>query len=206
MTEPQNLQKAALRGEPSYVWRDGQRRRLKMILEAVENRLAGRALVDGCGVGQYQFHLAEHVNEIIGLDIEFERLQTAKSRDNRVVNGVGEALPFPDNSFDLILSHEVLEHVEDDQAAINEIVRTLKPGGRMVLFCPNRGYPFETHGVYWRGKYHFGNIPLMNYLPRPLARQTCTACQYLYAPEPETPLHWPAGQIHPTHHGLWRLR
>jgi len=35
-----------------------------------------------------------------------------------------------------------------------------------VLFCPNRGYPFETHGVYWKGKYHFGNIPLVNYLPR----------------------------------------
>ena len=34
------------------------------------------------------------------------------------------------------------------------------------LFCPNRGYPFETHGIYWRGRYHFGNIPLVNYLPR----------------------------------------
>jgi hypothetical protein len=38
----------------------------------------------------------------------------------------------------------------------------------MVVFVPNRGYPFETHGVYWRGRYHFGNIPLVNYLPRRL--------------------------------------
>jgi hypothetical protein len=37
----------------------------------------------------------------------------------------------------------------------------------LVLFVPNRGYPFETHGVYWRGRYRFGNIPLVNYLPRP---------------------------------------
>jgi hypothetical protein len=36
-----------------------------------------------------------------------------------------------------------------------------------VLFVPNRGYPFETHGVYWRGGYRFGNIPFVNYLPRP---------------------------------------
>jgi hypothetical protein len=36
----------------------------------------------------------------------------------------------------------------------------------LVLFCPNRGYPFETHGIYWRGKYRFGNVPLVNYLPR----------------------------------------
>jgi SAM-dependent methyltransferase len=61
----------------------------------------------------------------------------------------------------------VLEHVEDDGAVIKEIVRSLKPGGRLALFCPNRGYPFETHGFYWRGRYHFGNIPLINYLPRP---------------------------------------
>ena len=36
----------------------------------------------------------------------------------------------------------------------------------MVIFVPNRGYPFETHGIFWRGEYHFGNIPLVNYLPR----------------------------------------
>jgi hypothetical protein len=43
-----------------------------------------------------------------------------------------------------------------------------KPGGRIALFCPNRGYPFETHGIYWNGKYYFGNKPFVNYLPRPL--------------------------------------
>ena len=34
-----------------------------------------------------------------------------------------------------------------------------------MIFAPNRLYPFETHGVFWRGRYHFGNIPLVNYLP-----------------------------------------
>jgi SAM-dependent methyltransferase len=100
------------------------------------------------------------------LDIEFERLQEAKTLEPKVVNGVGEDLPFSTGSFDVVLSHEVLEHVQDDLATIDEIVRVLKPGGRLVLFCPNRGYPFETHGIYWRGKYHFGNVPLVNYLPR----------------------------------------
>jgi len=33
---------------------------------------------------------------------------------------------------------------------------------------PNRAYPFETHGLYWRGRYRFGNVPLVNYLPRRL--------------------------------------
>ena len=76
--------------------------------------------------------------------------------------------PFPAECFDVILSHEVLEHVMDDRCAAEEMVRALRPGGRIVLFVPNRGYPFETHGIYWRGRYHFGNIPLVNYLPRRL--------------------------------------
>jgi hypothetical protein len=41
----------------------------------------------------------------------------------------------------------------------------LRPGGRAIVFCPNRLYPFETHGHYWRGQYHFGNTPLINWLP-----------------------------------------
>jgi SAM-dependent methyltransferase len=80
----------------------------------------------------------------------------------------GEDLPFADGSFDVVFSHEVIEHVTDDAAAAAEMVRVLAPGGRIVLFCPNRLYPFETHGHYWRGEYHFGNTPLINYLPNPL--------------------------------------
>lgn len=166
MNEHRDLQKAALRGEPSYVWRDGQRRRLDLILAAAGDRLSGQALVNGCGVGLYLHHMSAVISDILGLDIDFERLQKAKTLADKVIAGAGEKLPFPSESFDLVLSHEVLEHVDDDQAAINEIVRTLRPGGRLVLFCPNRGYPFETHGFYWRGTYHFGNIPLINYLPR----------------------------------------
>ena len=166
MTGQRDMEKAALRGEPSYVWRDGQRRRLDMILKAANERVKGRALVDGCGVGMYLDHMGRCFNKVIGLDIEYERLAEAKFFGEEVTCGVGEALPFPQDSFDFVLSHEVLEHVQDDRQTIKEIIRVLRPGGRLALFCPNRGYPFETHGIYWKGKYHFGNIPLINYLPR----------------------------------------
>jgi SAM-dependent methyltransferase len=147
--------KAALRGEPSYIWRAGQERRLGMILEAAGDRARGRVLVDGCGAAY-----------AVGLDIELERTFDAHAKGPDAVCGAGEYLPFPANEFDLLLNHEVLEHVQDDRLAIAEMVRVLRPGGRLVLFVPNRGYPVETHGIYWKGKYKFGNIPLVNWLPR----------------------------------------
>jgi len=122
--------------------------------------------VDGCGIGSYLSRLATSENQTVGLDIEFERTLESAQKTPRVICGAGEHLPFQANTFDLVLSHEVLEHVQDDHKAVSEIVRALKPGGRLVLFCPNRGYPFETHGIYWHGRYHFGNIALVNYLPR----------------------------------------
>ena len=53
-----NLDKAALRGEPSYVWRAGQQRRLEMIVRAAGERIKGCILEDGCGVGTYVEHLS----------------------------------------------------------------------------------------------------------------------------------------------------
>ena len=161
-------QNAALRGEPSYVWRAGQERRLAIIQQAAGERLNGTILEDGCGVGQYLKRLAADAKLAVGLEIELPRAAEAHSLGTEVVGGAGEHLPFPDASFDLVLSHEVLEHVQNDVQAVREIVRVLKPGGRLVLFVPNRGYPFETHGIYWRGQYHFGNKLLVNWLPRPL--------------------------------------
>ena len=173
MTE-RNLEKAALRGEPSYVWRAGQQRRLEMILRAAGDRIRGAILEDGCGVGMYVEHLSPLGGKIYGLEYDFERAAEAGQRNPGIINAAGETLPYADSTFDLIISHEVLEHVADDRLAVREMVRVLrspdpvsrKPGGRAVIFVPNIGYPFETHGIYWQGKYYFGNKPFVNYLPR----------------------------------------
>jgi len=69
--------------------------------------------------------------------------------------------------------HEVLEYVRYDRQATEEAYRLLKPGGRIVIFAPNRLYPFETHGIWWRGEYRFGNFPLVNYLPHSLRERLC---------------------------------
>jgi SAM-dependent methyltransferase len=171
-----DINKAALRGEPSYVWRAGQQRRLEMIVRAAGERIHGTILEDGCGVGMYAEHLAPYGGTVIGLEYDFERTAEARTRSPHLLNAAGEFVPLPDSTVDLILSHEVIEHVQDDRAAVREMIRILrspdprsgKPGGRLVIFCPNRGYPFETHGIYWKGTYYFGNKLFVNYLPRSL--------------------------------------
>lgn len=158
--------KAALRGLPSFVWRFGQERRLRLIAAyaPLEN---ARILVDGCGIGTYVAQLRAFSPNVYGLDIDAERVETgARTLPGLLQVADAERLPYADEAFDVILSHEVIEHVPDDRAAAEEMARVLRPGGRIVLFCPNRWYPFETHGFYWRGRYRFGNIPLINYLPR----------------------------------------
>ncbi|GAB1421217.1 hypothetical protein MASR2M15_13670 [Anaerolineales bacterium] len=156
---------AALRGEPSYVWREGQERRLQMIAEWLPLQGA-HIFIDGCGIGMYASQIARRYQaKVDALDIELDRIQIARNEIPRALVAAGEYLPYVDNCFDGILSHEVIEHVNDDRLSAQEMIRVLKPGGRIILFCPNRWYPFETHGHYWKGEYHFGNTPLINYLP-----------------------------------------
>ncbi|RIK28450.1 MAG: class I SAM-dependent methyltransferase, partial [Chloroflexi bacterium] len=140
--------RAALRGNPSFVWRAGQNRRLEMILRWGHSNNApdlGDVLVDGCGVGMYVKALLPYAKTVCGIDIEAEHLEVAAQTAPQAYLqlAAAEMLPYPANRFDLVLSHEVLEHVQDDHAAVAELVRVLKPGGRALLFVPNRLYPFE---------------------------------------------------------------
>lgn len=156
--------KAALRGEPGYVWRSGQERRLAMIRRWAPVERA-RILDNGAGLGTYLGALAPFSAHRFGLEVEMDRALQARERASGIVLGVGEWLPFATGSFDLVLSNEVIEHVADDARYAAEMVRVTRRGGRIVVFAPNRWYPVEQHGIYWRGAYHFGNKPLVNYLP-----------------------------------------
>ena len=164
----QHSDKAAERGEPSYVWRAGQDHRLEMIRRWGGDELRGVLLENGCGVGEYLGRLAKDAKLAVGMDIEFERLLEARKKNFNLVCAAGEQLPFKQGQFDAMLSNEVIEHVQDDRESAAEMARTLAVGGKLMLFCPNRGYPVETHGIYWKGNYRFGNIPLVNYLPMKL--------------------------------------
>jgi SAM-dependent methyltransferase len=155
-------------GHPSYVWRFGQERRLEMIRRFVP--LEGASVLDiGCGLGMYVRRFSDFTERARGIDIDVERVKRgAKDGVHGLTLGVAESLPFADNAFDGVVLNEVIEHVTNDRDTLREALRVTRPGGRVVIFAPNRFYPFETHGVYLGKRYVFGNIPLVNYLPDPL--------------------------------------
>lgn len=193
--QPSNL--AAKRGEPSYVWRSGQERRLKMIQEQV-NLNGKRVLEAGCGNGIYAHQFKERFQaEVEAFDIEIERVAEAQSAIPTAIVARGESLPYQDRYFDIIFSNEVMEHVDDDKKFAAEMVRVTRIGGNIAIFCPNRWYPVEQHGHYWKGKYHFGNTPLINYLPNPLRNRlaphvrtySAHALQKLFANQPVKIVH-----------------
>jgi len=101
------METAASRGLPSFVWRAGQERRFDMVRRWAS--LQGAVVLDvGCGVGMYTVALRRDTPHVFGIEIEFERVVVAHQRVTTVVQSPGERLPFPNDTFDLVFSNEVL--------------------------------------------------------------------------------------------------
>ena len=172
MTEQASADRTIELGHPSYVWRAGQQRRLEMLQPYVA--IAGHRVLDvGCGLGLYVQQFGALGAEAHGVDLDPDRIELARQTSPLVRQGSVQALPYPDAYFDLVFANEVLEHVDDDRQAVQESYRVTAPDGYLAFYVPNRLYPFETHGWYWRGEYRFGNIPLINYLPDVLRNRLC---------------------------------
>jgi SAM-dependent methyltransferase len=155
-------------GNPSFVWRAGQDRRLSLIRRYVPLENA-RILDVGCGIGTYVRKFQELSDRVYGIDIDPARVR--QGRTGTLAVAVSEHLPFATGSFDAVLLNEVIEHVRDDRETLREACRIVRPGGHVIIYAPNRLYPFETHGVYWGKRFVFGNIPFVNYLPDPVRRR-----------------------------------
>jgi ubiquinone/menaquinone biosynthesis C-methylase UbiE len=109
-------------------------------LERAGVAVHGRVLDAGCGGGGMPLSLAEEADAVVGID-PAERFQAAGVRLGRerglrnlhFALADGMALPFRDGSFDLVLSHAVIEHVADAPLYLRECARVLAPGGRVYL-------------------------------------------------------------------------
>jgi len=115
-----------------------------------EGFLKGRILDAGCGAGDLAIELARQIpgTEIVGLDLSEPLLELARSSaaetglTNRVSFEKGDVqqMPFPDGWFDLAVSLNTLNVVEDPVAMLNEIERVLSPAGRLLLSAIKRSW------------------------------------------------------------------
>jgi 2-polyprenyl-6-hydroxyphenyl methylase / 3-demethylubiquinone-9 3-methyltransferase len=112
--------------------------------------LPGKTVLDiGCGGGFLAEEFAKDGFAVTGIDPATRSLEAARQHavDNNLrINyqeGKGEALPFPDGSFDIVACCDVFEHVDDFSLVIGEVARTLKPGG---VFC------YDTVNRTWKSK------------------------------------------------------
>lgn len=156
-------------GKPGSAFSKGFERRLNMITARLN--LEDNQILDvGCGEGVWlqQFANFTEIQNVYGSDIDQESLDKVPHEFPRqnLKQCPAEQLDFQDNQFDIVFSNEVIEHVEDDGKTVAEMVRVTKPGGYIIIFTPNRGWPFEQHGMFLFGKYYWGNIPLLPWMPK----------------------------------------
>jgi len=98
---------------------------------------SGKALDLGCGTGNYTLELKRRGFDVIGLDVSEEMLKIARSKGLDCVKGDAYSLPFPDGSFDLVLSVTMFEFIHEPERVLGEIHRVLKPGGEILIGTMN---------------------------------------------------------------------
>ncbi len=114
----------------------------------------GDRLLDlGCGFGRHAFEAAKRGARVVAFDYAEAELKEVRNtfgamagagevdHDSCVgtVQGDATQLPFADGAFDRIIASEVLEHIDDDGAAMAELARVLRPGGTMAVTVPSYG-------------------------------------------------------------------
>lgn len=140
--------------------------------------LAGSWLDVGCGEGSYTTLLVEQGCErAVGIDLGLQRPLFQNDQVTYVL-GASERLPFAAGTFDGVLLNEVLEHVDDEVETLRDIRRVLDPTGRLVVFSPNRWFPFEGHGATVAGHDIEAPVPFLPWLPSGLSRRWMRARNY----------------------------
>lgn len=133
------------RAEDRHWWYRGRRTVLERVIAGLPLPARPRILDAGCGSGRNMVDLSRH-GPVTGVELSETSVEIARGR------GVGEVLagsvlemPFDADSFDLAVSLDVIEHLEDDLAALRELRRTVAPGGLLLVTVPAYPWLWSAH-------------------------------------------------------------
>jgi SAM-dependent methyltransferase len=133
------------RAEDRHWWYRGRRKVLERAIADLRLPAAARILDAGCGSGRNMVELARH-GSVTGIDLSDTSVCLARDRAaGEVVEGSVLDLPFEDDRFDLVVSLDVIEHLEDDLGALRELRRVVAPGGSLLVTVPAYQWLWSGH-------------------------------------------------------------
>ncbi|HEV2687767.1 MAG TPA: methyltransferase domain-containing protein [Bryobacteraceae bacterium] len=119
----------------------------------------GRRVLDaGCGAGYGAAELAQSAAEVVGLDVASEAVEYARANYPlpalRFVVASCTTVPFPEKSFELVVAFEVIEHLRDFRAFLDECRRVMTPQGLLLVSSPNKRYYAESRAKEGPNPFH----------------------------------------------------
>jgi SAM-dependent methyltransferase len=133
------------RAEDRHWWYQGRRTVLERAIERLGLPAHAQILDAGCGSGRNMVELAR-LGTVTGVELSGTSVQLARERDaGEVVEGSVMDMPFDDANFDLTVSLDVIEHLEDDIGALRELRRATKPGGALLVTVPAYQWLWSGH-------------------------------------------------------------
>jgi len=133
------------RVEDSHWWYRGRRRVLENVIQDLGMPPGARVLDAGCGSGRNMVELRRH-GEVTGVEVAQTSAALARARGaGEVFEGSLMEMPFAQDSFDLAVCLDVIEHLPDDVGALRELRRVLAPGGALLVTVPAYQWLWSGH-------------------------------------------------------------
>jgi SAM-dependent methyltransferase len=133
--------------EDSHWWYRGRRTVLDGVIATLGLAPGARILDAGCGSGRNMVELARH-GSVTGIELSQTSVELARARGiGEVISGSILELPFALDSFELAVSLDVIEHLDDDLGALRELRRTVVPGGALLVTVPAYQWLWSGHDV-----------------------------------------------------------
>jgi SAM-dependent methyltransferase len=131
--------------EDRHWWYRGRRTVLDGVIKGLGLAPRPRILDAGCGSGRNMVDLARY-GTVTGVELSETSVELARARGcGEVIAGSVLEMPFPDDSFELAVSLDVIEHLDDDLAALRELRRTVAPGGALLITVPAYQWLWSGH-------------------------------------------------------------